>query len=67
MGNFALCVTSEEYGNDTYKPYDSYEEAAAGMKRIHDKGVELHDGVERWYRIVDLDTEDLDDDADEAE
>ena len=40
---------SEEYGNDTFGPYDSEEEAMEGIERVQAKSNELNDGIEREY------------------
>ena len=40
-------VTSENYGTETYGPYDYEQEAREGLHRVLAKAVELNDGVER--------------------
>lgn len=46
---YTLTVVSEEYGSETFGPYDSYEEAAKVMHRIAEKAV--NDGVMRSYTL----------------
>lgn len=42
-------VTSDEYGSEEYGPYDSPEEAEAGIARVKDKAAQLADGADREY------------------
>jgi hypothetical protein len=49
---YEFTVCSHEYGCEDYGPYDSVEEAEAGMQRIQDKAIELDDGVFRQYSEV---------------
>lgn len=48
-GNWFFQMSSSEYGNEEFGPYDSEEEAWAGMRRITE-GDEFKDGIERRFR-----------------
>lgn len=42
-------VASEEYGTEEYGPYDSEEEAKAGIDRVAEEAIDLNDDVERHF------------------
>jgi hypothetical protein len=49
---YEFTVCSEEYGCEDYGPYDSVEEAKAGIERIQEAAELLNDGVLRLYSAV---------------
>ncbi len=42
-------VSSEEFGSETFGPYDDKEQAQAGIDRVRAKVAELNDGIEREF------------------
>ncbi len=42
-------VTSDKYGSEDYGPYDSLEDAKAGITRVKAKAAQYGDGVDREY------------------
>ncbi|MGC2422769.1 MAG: hypothetical protein WA666_00220 [Nitrospirota bacterium] len=42
-------VASEEYGTEEFGPYDTEEEAQAGIDRVAEEAIELNDDVERHF------------------
>ncbi len=48
-GNWYFEVSSEDYGVETYGPYDTQEEAEQGIVAVKAKVAELKDGIEREY------------------
>jgi len=42
-------VTSDEFGSEDYGPYDTEQEAQAGIDRVAEKAIELNDDVDRHF------------------
>ena len=42
-------VASEEYGTEEYGPYDTEQEAQAGIDRVAEESIDLNDDVERHF------------------
>ena len=51
-GKWYFQMESHEYGSETFGPYDSAEEAEAGMERVEVEAVRLNDGIEREFRLI---------------
>jgi len=44
-------VTSDEFGAEDFGPYETKEEAAAGIERVSQQAFAMNDGIERDYTM----------------
>jgi hypothetical protein len=51
---YQVWMESEEYGGESFGPYDSISEAQAAMDRLKESADKLKDGVQRylWFESV---------------
>lgn len=56
---YILRISSDEYGAEDFC-YDTLEEAVAGFGRLCQAIEKLHDGIERWFRLLHEDATEID-------
>jgi hypothetical protein len=65
-GPCKVIMSSEEFGAEEFK-YDTFVEAQQGLLRLTEECAARNDGIERTFRIAQLDDEEDEDDDDESE